>query len=529
MTPNQMVLLLLVSMLATAAAHGHMTKPSPRAMAWAYATDQHMGSYRYDEPPFTVQNGPSLQSGYQYGPISFRCHDFAAGAPQTTLMAGEVLELEWQIQARHPGDCSLWVSYDDEKTAPETWIKLYDFVGCMDQSSMAEYLSTPSWTDPLALSTYSITLPDWLPSCDHCILRWEWITVQALSNIELYVTCADVTIVGTSEAVSTFLSKTSPVIDINNSDHLPADQGSYRRAYDGEKGAQYLVGPAVATYSGLPADAFPPPPPSPPLAVAHSPPQPSPPSADAPCDELQFTVDKTRLNGFISEEWCFSAIAVCSGGYDSDLKARCESLYVEPSVTNPPDPNLYVAGTCAGGCAECVYRQQPNGNWVCRADSSTFGCPVPSPLPPGAPAMPCSEMVATLTNVRDANEWCNTDAARRSPLECAKFYATLDSGQLKRCAYGPAGGTCTLSGQVCLLPPPALPPKATALPCSEMIEKLTNTRTLDPPEWCDTDPARRNPENCPKFYATTSEGGFQRCGYDPVGKRCRLNLGQICI
>ena len=43
---------------------------------------------------------------------------------------------------------------------------------------------------------HSLTLPRWLPSCAHCVLRWEWTSVQQVSNVEFYVTCADVAVVG---------------------------------------------------------------------------------------------------------------------------------------------------------------------------------------------------------------------------------------------------------------------------------------------------------------------------------------------
>jgi hypothetical protein len=159
--------------------------------------------------------------------------------------------------------------------------------------------------------------------------------------------------------------------------------------------------------------------------------------------------------------------------------------------------------------------------------------PTPTPLPPPAPAMPCSEMIATLTNLRASNEWCNTDAARRNPIDCPQFYAELDNGHLIRCAYDAVDNACTLrNGQVCVadLPPDSpLPAPAAAMPCSAMIETLTNTQTLDPPEWCNADPARRNPEECSKFCASTSDGKLQRCGYDLVGNRCRLSFGQVCI
>jgi hypothetical protein len=56
--------------------------------------------------------------------------------------------------------------------------------------------------------------------------------------------------------------------------------------------------------------------------------------------------------------------------------------------------------------------------------------------------------------------------------------------------------------------------------CSKMMVELTNTQTLDPHEWCNTDPAHRSPEECLKFYTTMSNGGFQRNGYDPVRRLC---------
>lgn len=31
-----------------------------------------------------------------------------------------------------------------------------------------------------------------MPACDRCVLRWEWIAVQQVSNIEFYSSCTDV-------------------------------------------------------------------------------------------------------------------------------------------------------------------------------------------------------------------------------------------------------------------------------------------------------------------------------------------------
>lgn len=273
---------LLVSALAVGArAHGHMTMPAPRPTAWVsefvgvhpqlYSTNT---THIYRQPTHTVQNGPS----FHYNEVSFRCHDFAAVSPSTTITAGGGLEVEWKLEARHPGDCALYISYDADKDRPVTWIKLYDFVGCMDQASLADYLQDDSWTDPLEVNRYTIALPSWLPSSDHAVLRWEWIAVQALANIELYVTCADVRVVGTDEPVEAFLDKVSPKVQVvTNAEHLP--KTGYRNAYNKQKGAQWLIGPAVATYSGSSPGTSPRPhpPPSPPPSPLPPPTPPRPP------------------------------------------------------------------------------------------------------------------------------------------------------------------------------------------------------------------------------------------------------------
>lgn len=160
---------------------------------------------------------------------------------------------------------------------PERWIKLAAFPGCVDKDV---YDAGFNGLSPPSVNSWPVTLPDWLPSCDHCVLRWEWASVQQVTDLEFFATCADVTISGTSESHESFLSKVAPVTSISSPfDHLPSDASRctpetmgncYRRAYDGEFGVEYLAGPAVASYD---SDAEPAP---------HSPPSPSPPPVQPP-------------------------------------------------------------------------------------------------------------------------------------------------------------------------------------------------------------------------------------------------------
>merc|ERR1712187_673198 len=89
-----------------------------------------------------------------------------------------------------------------------------------------------------------IVLPAALPPCDHCVLRWEWTAHQQVSNIEFYVQCADIKIVSNAGP-----TKPSTVVAITGLQHLPSTAAGYRKVYNGEFGDQYLLAPAIATFS----------------------------------------------------------------------------------------------------------------------------------------------------------------------------------------------------------------------------------------------------------------------------------------
>ena len=110
--------------------------------------------------------------------------------------------------------------------APSNWIKLADFPGCVDQSKVASF----DGNSPDRYNEWEITLPAWLPASEHAVLRWEWTSVQQVTNIEFYVTCADVKVMGTAEVPdSSFLAKVTPLSAFTGTSHLPADAGAYRK------------------------------------------------------------------------------------------------------------------------------------------------------------------------------------------------------------------------------------------------------------------------------------------------------------
>merc|ERR1712217_886959 len=158
------------------------------------------------------------------------------GGEKTQLQAGMPFDVTWTCQACHPGDCYLYLSYDDDTQAPTNFFKIAAFPGC----GATNGLDLPSSV------TKNVILPAELPSCDHCVLRWEWTAHQQVSNIEFYTQCADVTILSDKPPTVPY-----PMTAISGIEHLPSDAGAYRDVYNGNElpHENYLVGPAIAIYS----------------------------------------------------------------------------------------------------------------------------------------------------------------------------------------------------------------------------------------------------------------------------------------
>ncbi|CAE7229448.1 IREH1 [Symbiodinium sp. CCMP2592] len=177
-----------------------------------------------------------------YSSTSMRCHDFNpdSDGPKTTLQAGSSFDVTWTMEAGHPGDCYFYISYDPDPSNVVNFFKIAAIPGC----GAPDGLNIPS-----SVST-SVLLPAELPACEHCVLRWEWTGHQQVVNIEFYVQCADIKITSSAQPVLP-----SPVTPISGIEHLPQGAEGYRKVYNGQgPEEQYLVGPAIATYSSCDAN-----------------------------------------------------------------------------------------------------------------------------------------------------------------------------------------------------------------------------------------------------------------------------------
>jgi len=287
--PQSLLSLLILVCLPSVACHGRVIDPKPRPPMWR---DPNMIGYtspgsehRENEPAYTLA-GPTEFADHQYTHSAYRCHDFAPTTPETTLTAGSELTLSWYLPANHPGDCSLYISYDEPTTGFEagsdssTWFKVHDFQGCVSAKTLADGFDG---INPPKDNTDTITLPDWLPSSPHAVLRWEWIAVH-VPTLEFFVSCIDVKIDGSQEAPSKALAKISPLVEISGTEHLPTKQSAYRHAYNGEFGPDYIASGPVANYDGA---VVPPSELSPPPDESSEDPSPSP-SLSPPSAEYQY-------------------------------------------------------------------------------------------------------------------------------------------------------------------------------------------------------------------------------------------------
>ena len=306
------------------AAHGHLLTPDFRRRV---AVGSQINGY-YVYWPY-AEFAPTCIQGHCFGATSFRCKDMAAEVPSTTLHAGSNLTLSIWFQAWHPGDCSVYLSYDENnKDAPSTWLVLGHYPGCAGGGDR-------TLSDGTTLS-FNVSLPPWLASCAHCVLRWEWSAVHQPGRPQQYLDCADVKVAGQSSALTaeTMLRSVRPLVSIiDGAEHLRGN-GHTRYPYSSgpnhqrEFGLRYMAGGeaepggsvAVASWVGPSLSPPPPPPPLPP------PPPPGVPSTALPSRFCHLgSWSRTQLDwstsfGFSPQhpycEACMPCSAYCPGCED---------------------------------------------------------------------------------------------------------------------------------------------------------------------------------------------------------------------
>lgn len=174
--------------------HGRITFPVPRLKV----VDAGLNA------PIYTCLGPSFGTTS----TSMRCHDSPSSKTLVTYNSGDTIQLEIMMEAPHPGDCSIWLSYDLNFNSPQNWFKLKDFPGCFSLNGVNTFQG---------LKKIQIYLPEFLPSCEHCVLRWEWYSVQLVSNVEFYVNCIDIKIVNN---FNNNCNNPGPTTVINGIEHL---------------------------------------------------------------------------------------------------------------------------------------------------------------------------------------------------------------------------------------------------------------------------------------------------------------------
>lgn len=188
--------------------HGRLSTPRTR--------DQQLGRAVHQ------QNAPVPFTSQQV------CRDLEPQIPETTLVAGSSIKTTFTYEAPHPGDCFYYLSYDtNSEPTKMQWFKIAQIRDCH------------------LLSDYELTIPDWIPSSDHAVLRWEWYGLQQVYNVEIYVQCVDVKIVGSSTGVLG-----QPMVTIPG--HLPPDNlngKEYRFVYQ-PNAPFFFTGPELAKPAG---------------------------------------------------------------------------------------------------------------------------------------------------------------------------------------------------------------------------------------------------------------------------------------
>jgi len=163
----------------------------------------------------------------------FVCRNDPNSNPKTKVTAGQSLNMQWTLTAKHWGDCSVYISYSDAAVN-----------GVGDEKRAAKFFKIANVPDCRQYSgqEYAIDLPGWLPA-GQAVIRWEWYALHMHPAIEFYVQCADVVI----ESDSTLTVDQLPSYPVVGPPVLPTSANvapGYRHVFTATE--QYYTGPPCA-------------------------------------------------------------------------------------------------------------------------------------------------------------------------------------------------------------------------------------------------------------------------------------------
>eukprot|EP00122_Pirum_gemmata_P011372 Pgem_evm1s10532 len=348
-----------------ASAHGQMTVPSPRP-----DLNGRPNSSAQDQPVYTL-NGPTTADygNPTFTKESYRCHGLETkSSNQQTLTAGQDFTIEVDMAANHPGDCFLYLSDPAQagQISPSRWYKIWELPGCGSATGLGP--------DPKK-QQHTFKVPDGAPACENCVLRWEWYSVQQVSNVEFYVNCADVNVVnpfGNSQVESGMVT-----IGVQSGiEHLPPNAEAYRKAYNGEHGPQYLVGPKLASFSlngGSPVNTQAPAPTQTPAStqVPVTTQNPAPTQAPSPGNCGNSGYSQCGGKGFTGCTSCPDNFA-CK--YDNEWWSMCApSTNDDPAPPSPPATTTATAAQPTGECENAMDAAVVHHSCSMDGNNASFG------------------------------------------------------------------------------------------------------------------------------------------------------------
>ncbi|KAG7388677.1 hypothetical protein PHYPSEUDO_012004 [Phytophthora pseudosyringae] len=200
--------LLLLTKPTAISAHGQMTTPTPRSISQQYRADcgalSGAGDQELEYAPVELLNSRAQSDRPSAATFNIlngcRGTVYEANNTVTELAAGTPFDVEWVIQAPHPGSMVLSI------VKPST-----DSSGTISYESVVELLTINPFAENSSDNTSTTaTIPTSVTGCGSagdCALQFYW--HSDLAN-QTYPTCADIVVTGRGEPSGQSLTATAP-------------------------------------------------------------------------------------------------------------------------------------------------------------------------------------------------------------------------------------------------------------------------------------------------------------------------------